>query len=35
MPWDIKSSSQMRSEFIKFVRQPEISMAELMRPSAP
>ncbi len=31
MPWDIKSSNQMRSEFIKLVSQPEISMAEACR----
>lgn len=31
MPWNIKSSNQMRSEFIKLVSQPEISMAEACR----
>lgn len=28
MPWNTKSSNQMRSELIKFASQPEISMAE-------
>ena len=31
MPWNIKSSNQMRNEFIKLVSQPEISMAEACR----
>lgn len=31
MPWNTKSSNQMRSEFIKLVHQPEISMAEACR----
>lgn len=31
MPWNIKSSNQMRNVFIKLVSQPEISMAEACR----